>query len=118
MNSYRIEHYLTTDGQKDLYIEWLSRVSDIRAKVAVIRRIARLECGNFGDHKFCRDGVWELRVDVGQGYRVYYALSGQRWVLLLCGGDKRMQGADIDRAVDCWKDWQQREPTNEKSTAR
>jgi len=118
MTSYRIEHYLTGDAHKDPYVEWLRRVPDIRAKVAVIRRIARLESGNFGDHKFCRDGVWELRIDVGKGYRVYYAVSGQRLVLLLGGGDKRMQGTDIDRAVDRWKDWQLREPTNEKSTAR
>jgi len=105
---YRIEHYLTADGQKDLYIDWLRRVFDNRAKVAIIRRVARIEQGNFGDHKFCREGVWELRIDMGPGYRVYYAMSGQRVVLLLCGGDKRMQGEDIDRAVDCWHDWQRR----------
>ena len=68
----------------------------------------RVELGNFGDHKFCRDGVWELRVDVGPGYRVYYALSGQRVVLLLCGGDKRTQDADIARAATYWQDWQRR----------
>ncbi len=105
---YRIEHYLTADGQKDLYIDWLRRLRDSQAKVAVVRRVARIEQGNFGDHKFCRDGVWELRVDVGPGYRLYYALSGQRVVLLLCGGDKRTQSADIDRAVACWEDWQLR----------
>jgi probable addiction module antidote protein len=53
--------------------------------------VTRIEQGNFGDHKFCRDGVWELRIDVGAGYRVYYAMAGQRVVLLLCGGDKRTQ---------------------------
>jgi putative addiction module killer protein len=105
---YRIEHYLTADGQKDLYIDWLRRLRDGQAKVAVIRRVTRVELGNFGDHKFCRDGVWELRIDAGPGYRVYYALSGQQLVLLLCGGDKRTQGADIERAVDYWQDWQRR----------
>ncbi|HHQ2782114.1 TPA: type II toxin-antitoxin system RelE/ParE family toxin [Pseudomonas aeruginosa] len=104
----RIEHYLTADGQKDLYIDWLGRLRDGKAKVAIIRRVARIEQGNFGDHKFCRDGVWELRIDAGPGYRVYYALSGQRLVLLLCGGDKRTQDTDIDRAVDYWQDWQRR----------
>jgi len=108
MTTYRIEHYLTTDGQRDLYIDWLRHLRDNQAKVAIIRRVTRIEQGNFGDHKFCRDGVWELRIDVGPGYRVYYALSGQRLVLLLCGGDKRKQDADIRRAVDYWQDWQRR----------
>jgi len=108
MIAYRIEHYLTVDGQKDLYIDWLTHLRDDKVKVAIIRRVARIEQGNFGDHKFCRDGVLELRFDVGLGYRVYYALSGRRLVLLLCGGDKRTQGTDIDRAVDYWQDWQQR----------
>jgi putative addiction module killer protein len=54
--------------------------------------------------------VWELRIDVGAGYRVYCAQAGQALVLLLCGGDKRSQNADIDCAVDCWKDYQRRLP--------
>lgn len=109
MGAYRIDHYLTADEAKDLYVDWLRRLRDGRAKVAVIRRVARVEQGNLGDHGFCRDGVWALRVDVGPGYRVYYAISGHRVVLLLCGGDKRTQDADIDRAVACWQDWQRRE---------
>lgn len=58
--------------------------------------------------KFCRDGVWELRIDVGPGYRVYYAIEEATVVLLLCGGDKRSQSADIDRACAYWLDWQRR----------
>jgi putative addiction module killer protein len=108
MTTYRIEHYLTASGQKDLYIDWLRRLRDGQAKVAIIRRVARIEQGNFGDRKFCRDGVWELRINVGPGYRVYYAQSGQRLVLLLCGGDKCSQDADIEQAVDYWHDWQRR----------
>ena len=104
----RIEHYLTVDEQKDVYDDWLRRLRDAQAKVAVIRRVTRVEQGNFGDHKFCRDGVWELRIDAGPGYRVYYGLAGHRLVLLLCGGDKRTQDADIARAVAYWQDWQQR----------
>ncbi|MDO8373255.1 MAG: type II toxin-antitoxin system RelE/ParE family toxin [Burkholderiaceae bacterium] len=105
---YRIEHYLSVGEHKDLYIDWLQRLRDSQAKVAVVRRVTRVELGNFGDHKFCRDGVWELRIDVGPGYRVYYALSGHRVMLLLCGGDKRTQDADITRAVGHWQDWQRR----------
>lgn len=112
---YQIEHYLTADKQ-DLYLDWLKRLRDTRSKVAIIRRIARIEHGNLGDHKFCRAGVWELRIDVGPGYRVYYGTAGQRLILLLCGGDKRTQQADIERAIECWQDWQRRKD-NEKQTS-
>ena len=76
--------------------------------MAIDRRIVRMELGNFGDHKFCRDGVWELRVDTGAGYRLYYAIRGAEVILLLCGGDKRTQDVDIDRACAYWHDWQRR----------
>lgn len=104
---YEIRHYLTADG-KDLYLDWLRQLRDPIAKVQVVKRVSRVEQGNFGDHKFCREGVWELRVDVGPGYRVYYAQAGTQVVLLLCGGDKRTQDADIARAVKNWQDWQRR----------
>lgn len=68
----------------------------------------RIELGNFGDHKFVRDGVSELRIDAGPGYRVYYALDGETIVLLLGGGDKGSQRRDIDCAVKCWHDYQRR----------
>jgi len=62
--------------------------------------------GNFGDHAFCRDGVWELRIDVGPGYRVYYSKGHQTIIFLLQGGDKRKQQADIDQAVRFLQDIQ------------
>ena len=89
-------------------MEWRSRIRDLKTRIAVDRRINRLEFENFGDHKPCRDGVWELRIDVGPGYRVYYAIAGGKIILLLTGGDKRKQGADIDRACDYWRDWKRR----------
>ena len=92
--------------QKDLFMEWRLQLRDTKAKIAIDRRIYRMELGNFGDHKFCRDGVWELRVDEGPGYRVYYAIAGTQVVLLLYGGDKRTQDADIDRACEYWTEWQ------------
>ncbi len=107
MEKFQIEHFLRPEDGRDLFLSWLQSLRDIRAKVAVIRRVARLEVGNFGDYKFCRDGVFELRVDVGPGYRVYYAMSGEKIVLLLCGGDKRTQAADIDRACAYWQIWQE-----------
>lgn len=67
---FTIRHYLTTDG-KDIFLDWLKGVRDPVAKVQLVKRVNRVEQGNLGDHRFCRDGVWELRVDVGAGYRVY-----------------------------------------------
>lgn len=63
---YEIRHYLTLDG-KDVYLDWLRKLRDVTARIAIDRRANRIELGNFGDHKFCRDGVWELRIDVGAG---------------------------------------------------
>ena len=71
---YEIQHYLTPGDGRDLYVDWLEKLRDTTAKIAVVRRVSRIELGNFGDHKFCRDGIWELRIDVGAGYRVYYAI--------------------------------------------
>ncbi len=102
-----IRHYLTVSG-RDLFQSWLDDIRDMRARVAIQRRIDRLAAGNFGDHKFCRDGISELRIDVGAGYRVYYAKAGQALVLIVCGGDKRTQAADIERAVKCWEDYRRR----------
>lgn len=99
-----IRHYLTEDGT-DIYAAWFDSLRDIRGKVSITRRIDRMAQGNFGDHKHCRDGVWELRVDVGPGYRVYYGLDGDILVLLLCGGDKSTQTRDIARAARYWNDY-------------
>lgn len=87
----------------DVFQDWLDGLRDYRARVAIIRRLDRVARGTFGDHAFCRDGVWELRVDVGAGYRVYYGLPARAIVVLLCGGDKRTQGPDISRAVNYWQ---------------
>ena len=102
-----IRHYLTADG-KDPVADWLRELRDVQTKAAVIRRLNRLEQGNFGDFKPLREGVHELRIDVGPGYRVYYARSGKTVILLLCGGTKRTQEADIGRACAYWRNWQNR----------
>lgn len=103
---YNIEHYYTPEDDRDVYVEWLATLRDRMAKLAILRRVDRVMNGNFGDHKFCRDGVSELRIDVGAGYRVYYAIAGKQIVLLLCGGDKKTQDSDIDRACAHWQTWQ------------
>ncbi|WP_343031095.1 type II toxin-antitoxin system RelE/ParE family toxin [Roseospira navarrensis] len=107
--SYAIRHYLTPGDGRDLFANWLAKLRDRTSKLAILRRVNRLEQGQFGDCKPCRDGVWELRVDVGPGYRVYYALAGETVVLLLCGGTKKTQDRDIARAVSCWRDWCRRD---------
>jgi putative addiction module killer protein len=99
--------YVTAVG-KDVLGEWLASLDDARAAAKIAVRINRLAAGNFGDCKPLREGVWELRIDWGPGYRVYYAMAGKACVLLLCGGDKRKQSADIKRAIEYWQDYQQR----------
>lgn len=71
-------------------------------------RVNRMAAGNFGDCKPVVEGVWELHIDWGLGYRVYYAQVGKLLVLLLAGGDKRTRQADITAALANWNDWQQR----------
>lgn len=110
---FEIKHYITGDG-RDVFEDWRDKVKDSKAKIAIDRRIYRAELGNFGDHKPCREGVWELRIDVGPGYRVYYAQAGQTVVLLPCGGIKRSQDADISKACEYWKDWQRSNVKQEK----
>jgi putative addiction module killer protein len=104
-----IAHYLSETG-RDLYQEWLDRLKDRTAKARITMRINRMAAGAFGDCKPVGDGVWELRIDQGPGYRVYYAQAGNQLVLLLLGGDKRQQQADIEKAVECWSDYQRRKP--------
>ncbi|HAX7634049.1 TPA: addiction module killer protein, partial [Escherichia coli] len=69
---------------------------------------ARAMSGNFGDHKFERDGVWELRVDYGPGYRVYYSIEDGEIILLLIGGNKKTQTVDLDKAVSYLQDFKKR----------
>ena len=103
-----IRHYLTASG-KDPYQQWLDKLKDLKGRVVIQRRIDRLSTGNFGDHKFCQEGVWELKIDFGPGYRVYYAQAGKTIVLLLFGGSKHTQAADVKEAVKYWRDYQRRE---------
>ncbi|WP_263059731.1 type II toxin-antitoxin system RelE/ParE family toxin [Pectobacterium sp. F1-1] len=106
---YAVKRYKCSDG-KVPYTEWIQKLrkKDPRAASKVDIRIDRAEKGNFGDHKFERDGVWELRVDYGPGYRVYYAIEGDKIILLFTGGDKSSQSKDLDKAMQYWRDYQKR----------
>lgn len=83
--------------------KWLRKLKDRNARDRIIARIVRAEAGNLGDHKFF-DGIGELRIDYGPGYRLYFAMQGAIVVILLCGGDKGSQERDIKRAIDMSKE--------------
>lgn len=84
--------------QTEDFAAWHAKLRDLRAKVAIARRIDRIASGTLGDVKTCGGELSELRVDVGKGYRVYFTMRGGIVVVLLAGGDKSTQEADIKRA--------------------
>jgi putative addiction module killer protein len=88
--------------------DWLSSLRDSRARAQIEVRLRRVSNGNFGDSKSVGEGVSELKVDVGAGYRVYFGKHGQALVILLCGGDKGSQQSDIALAKTYWSDWKRR----------
>jgi putative addiction module killer protein len=104
---YEVFHYQTADGV-DVFDAWLDGLADAVAVARITARVDRIGSGNFGDHKHVGEGVWELRVDQGPGYRIYYAIAAREIVLLLSGGDKRKQSADIRRAIVMWEDYKKR----------
>ena len=83
----------------EAYVKWLDGLCDIRARVRILVRVERLIAGNAGDVKPVGEGVSELRIDYGPGYRVYYKQQGQELVILLAGGTKRTQAKDIKTAL-------------------
>lgn len=84
--------------QTESYASWFANLRDERARIRIDVRIKRLALGNAGDVESVGEGVSELRIDYGPGYRVYFTRRGEDIVLLLCGGDKRMQDRDIREA--------------------
>ena len=88
--------------------QWLDNLKDVRARAQIRARLARVAAGNFGNCKPLRDGVQELKIDYGPGYRVYLSKQGPVLVLLLCGSDKGDQDRAIKQAIDYLNDWKQR----------
>ena len=99
-----IRHYVTATGV-DPFQKWLDELKDLQGRIAILRRIDRVLRDNFGDHKFCQDGVWELRVDLGPGYRIYFGRDGDTLIILLTGGTKKRQQRDIEMAAGFWRDY-------------
>lgn len=89
--------------QTDTFRDWIDGLRDLVARRKIAQRVVRLEAGLFGDVKFF-DGIGELRVDFGPGYRIYFVQRGRVLVILLCGGDKSTQGRDIKRALELAKE--------------
>jgi putative addiction module killer protein len=100
--------FYQTAARKKPFQEWLLDRRDEQALTRIESRLARLVAGNFGDAEPVGEGVMELRIDWGPGYRVYLARLGQVVVLLLCGGDKRTQQKDIKRAKEYFQDYKTR----------
>ena len=84
--------------QTEAFADWLAKLRAGNARIKILARIKRLAHGNFGDAEPVGNGVSEMRVHVGPGYRVYFVQRGPMLVVLLCGGDKASQGKDILRA--------------------
>lgn len=83
----------------DEYARWIDALRDAAGRARILVRVERLIAGNPGQHRHLTDGVSELKIDVGPGYRVYYSQRGSRLLLLLAGGDKSSQSKDIDLAI-------------------
>jgi len=90
------------------WVEWLAHVKDQTARARILVRIKRLKQGNYGDCKSIGEGVFELRLFFGPGYRVYFGELEGHIVLLLCGGDKTSQAKDIKQAVALWREYHDR----------
>lgn len=93
--------------QSETFRRWRTGLKDRQAVLRINARLERVSDGNFGDVKPVREGISELRIDYGPGYRLYFMRRGPLVIVLLAGGDKRTQGADIDRAIALSKEWKE-----------
>ena len=94
--------------QTQAFADWLTELTDIDARAAVLARIGRLELGNAGDVAPVGDGISEMRIHLGPGYRVYFMQEGKLTIILLCGGDKSSQKRDIKEAKALAAAWRKR----------
>jgi putative addiction module killer protein len=103
----KIELFIAINGLAP-FEEWLRSLHDKASKARIFNRIDRLRLGNFGDCEPVGEGVFELRIHFGPGFRVYFGMVGVKAILLLCGGDKGSQTRDIAVAVRYWKEYKSR----------
>jgi putative addiction module killer protein len=102
-----LSEYLTSDGSNP-FRKWLLSFKDRQTRARIRVRLNRIRLGNFGDCRSVGDGVHELRIPMGPGYRIYFGRVGQVVTILLCGGGKRSQESDIRTAKRFWRDYQER----------
>ena len=98
-----VEIYVTSSDKKP-FIEWLESLDD-KIRYRVKERLDRVLLGNLGDNKFIKNGVFELRLDFGSGYRIYFGNEKKFFIVLRCGGNKSTQNKDIKKALEYWKDY-------------
>ena len=103
-----IRQYETPEG-KAPFKEWLFALRDVQARARINTRINRLAFGHFGDCLFVGQGVFELQIHFGPGYRIYFGEEKGILIILLCGGDKSTQGRDIEKAKRYWEDYRGRQ---------
>ena len=100
----KVEVYQDKKGTAP-FVDWLRSLKDIQARAIIRSRINRIRTGNFDNHRSIGQGIWELKLNYGPGYRVYYGNENQNIVFLLIGGDKGSQDRDIKKAQKYWRDY-------------
>jgi len=103
-----VRNYITPDGRNP-FRQWFTRLKEKKTQAIVAKRIERLQRGNLGDFRRLNGDLYELRIHYGPGYRVYFGDLGSEIVILLCGGAKRTQQRDIQRAKDYWNELKNRD---------
>ena len=101
---------MTRVVKSEVYRAWIDGLSDQAGRARILMRVDRLIHGNPGDHRNLTEGVSELRIDVGPGYRVYYARRGEQLLLLLGGGSKETQAKEIAKALDLNRNFKDHKP--------
>ena len=109
-----LQIYETPDGKRP-FQEWIDSLKDHEAQGWILARLERIHLGPFGDCKSVGDGVSELRIDTGPGYRVYFGQEGHSIVILLCGGSKAAQRKDITSAKAFWMDYRSRKDAKKRT---
>ncbi len=102
MQEKQVIFYQDESGNEP-FTDWINNFRDRLTRRRILQRIFRLQSGNYGDYKSLKDGVFELRLTFGAGYRVYFGEDGDKIVVLLCGGDKSTQQQDIKTAKVYWR---------------